>query len=88
MGVAQPYSPLLAKGRAIYLREGCWYCHSMYVRPVTGETRRWGPISQAGEYAYDIPHTFGTRRIGPDITRDGGKYGDDWHRAHFRNQGL
>lgn len=84
----EPYSELLARGRAIYIREGCWYCHSMYVRPVTGETRRWGPVSQVGEYAYDIPHTFGTRRIGPDLTRDGGKYGDDWHRAHFFNPRL
>jgi cytochrome c oxidase cbb3-type subunit 2 len=82
-GDARPYTPLLARGRAIYIREGCWYCHSMYVRPVAGEERRWGALSQAGEYAYDTPHTFGTRRIGPDLTRDGGKYGDDWHRAHF-----
>src|SRR5712692_11344373 len=70
-------------GRAVYLREGCWYCHSQYVRPVTGETRRWGPVSEAGEYAFDQPHLFGTRRIGPDLTRVGGKYGDDWHYAHF-----
>jgi cytochrome c oxidase cbb3-type subunit I/II len=87
-GNARPYSPLLARGRAIYIREGCWYCHSMYVRPVAGEERRWGVLSQAGEYAYDAPHTFGTRRIGPDLTRDGGKYGDDWHRAHFFNPRL
>jgi cytochrome c oxidase cbb3-type subunit 2 len=74
---------LVARGREIYIREGCWYCHSMYIRPVAGEDKRWGPISEVGEYAYDIPHTFGTRRIGPDLTRDGGKYGDDWHRVHF-----
>jgi cytochrome c oxidase cbb3-type subunit I/II len=82
-GEAVPYPELVARGRKIYIREGCWYCHSMYIRPVAGEDKRWGPISEVGEYAYDIPHTFGTRRIGPDLTRDGGKYGDDWHRAHF-----
>ena len=66
---ATDYTPLQQAGRKVYLREGCWYCHSQYVRPVTGETRRWGPVSQAGEYAYDVPHLFGTRRIGPDLTR-------------------
>lgn len=80
---AVPYAGLVEKGRKIFIREGCWYCHSMYVRPVAGEEKRWGPISEVGEYAYDVPHMFGTRRIGPDLTRDGGKYGDDWHRAHF-----
>ena len=66
---ATDYTPLQQRGRRVYLREGCWYCHSQYVRPVTGETRRWGPVSEAGEYAYDVPHLFGTRRIGPDLTR-------------------
>lgn len=80
---AQPYSELLAKGRAVYIREGCWYCHSQYLRPTAGESRRWGPVSEFGEYAYDLPHLFGTRRIGPDLTRVGGKHGDDWHAAHF-----
>lgn len=80
---AIPYSELQEKGRKIYIREGCWYCHSMYIRPVAGETRRWGPVSEVGEYSYDLPHLFGTRRIGPDLTRVGGKYGDDWHAAHF-----
>jgi len=70
-------------GRAVYIREGCWYCHSQFVRPVTGETRRWGPVSQAGEYAFDLPHLFSTRRIGPDLTRVGLKYSDEWHLAHF-----
>jgi cytochrome c oxidase cbb3-type subunit 1 len=69
-------------GREVYIREGCWYCHSQYIRPVTGEDNRWGPVSQAGEYTYDVPHLFGTRRIGPDLTRVGRKYGDDWHIAH------
>ncbi|MGE5893189.1 MAG: cbb3-type cytochrome c oxidase subunit II [bacterium] len=80
---AVPYSELLARGRKIYMREGCWYCHSMYLRPVTGENRRWGPVSEFGEYAYDLPHLIGTRRIGPDLSRIGGKVGDDWHSAHF-----
>ncbi len=79
------YTPLEEKGRRVYIREGCWYCHSQYVRPVTGENRRWGPVSQAGEYVYDQPHLLGTRRIGPDLTRVGRKYGDDWHRAHHWN---
>ena len=82
---ATDYTPLQEPGRRVYLREGCWYCHSQYVRPVTGETRRWGPVSEAGEYAYDVPHLFGTRRIGPDLTRVGLKYGDEWHFAHFWN---
>ena len=79
----RPYSPLELAGRDIYIREGCWYCHSQYVRPVTGETLRWGPITQAGEYAYDTPHLFSTRRIGPDLSRVGLKYSDEWHYAHF-----
>jgi cytochrome c oxidase cbb3-type subunit I/II len=82
---ATDYTPLQQRGRRIYLSEGCWYCHSQYVRPVTGETRRWGPVSEAGEYAFDVPHLFGTRRIGPDLTRVGLKYGDEWHYAHFWN---
>ena len=80
---ATDYSELQALGRRVYTRDGCWYCHSQYVRPVTGETRRWGPVTQAGEYAYDLPHMFSTRRIGPDLSRVGLKYSDAWHRAHF-----
>ncbi len=79
------YTPLEQKGRHVYIREGCWYCHSQFVRPVTGEDLRWGPISQAGEYVYDQPHMLGTRRIGPDLTRVGRKYGDDWQAAHHWN---
>lgn len=73
------------RGRQIYIREGCWYCHSQYIRPVTAEDRRWGPVSQAGEYAYDQPQLLSTRRIGPDLSRIGRRYGDDWHRAHYWN---
>ncbi len=79
---ASDYTPLEQLGRAVYIREGCWYCHSQYVRPVAGEDLRWGPVSEAGEYAFDLPHLFSTRRIGPDLTRVGLKFGDDWHYAH------
>jgi len=79
---ASDYTLLERVGRSVYIREGCWYCHSQYVRPVAGEDLRWGPVSEAGEYAFDRPHLFSTRRIGPDLTRVGLKYGDDWHYAH------
>jgi cytochrome c oxidase cbb3-type subunit I/II len=79
---AADYTPLEARGRAVYIREGCWYCHSQYVRPVAGEEVRWGPLSEAGEYAWDQPHLLSTRRIGPDLTRVGLKFSDDWHYAH------
>ncbi|HEY0665350.1 MAG TPA: cbb3-type cytochrome c oxidase subunit I [Gallionella sp.] len=79
------YTPQEQRGRRIYIREGCWYCHSQYVRPVTGENLRWGPVSQAGEYVYDQPQLLSTRRIGPDLLRVGGKYGDSWHAAHHWN---
>ena len=82
---ATDYTPIQQRGRAVYLREGCWYCHSQFVRPVTGETRRWGPVAELGEFAYDVPHLFGTRRIGPDLLRVGLKYSDEWHYAHFWN---
>jgi cytochrome c oxidase cbb3-type subunit 2 len=77
-----PYTPLEQLGRAVYQREGCWYCHSQYVRPVTGEDQRWGPVSEVGEYAHDWPHLLSTRRIGPDLTRVGLKFADGWHYAH------
>ncbi|PYM19455.1 MAG: cytochrome-c oxidase [Candidatus Rokuibacteriota bacterium] len=79
---AGDYTAPEARGRAVYIREGCWYCHSQYVRPVAGEELRWGPLSEAGEYAWDQPHLFSTRRIGPDLTRVGLKFSDDWHYAH------
>jgi cytochrome c oxidase cbb3-type subunit 2 len=77
------YTPLERLGREVYIREGCWYCHSQYVRPVAGEQARWGPVSEAGEYAWDLPHLLSTRRIGPDLSRVGLKYSDDWHYAHL-----
>ncbi|WP_447969188.1 cbb3-type cytochrome c oxidase subunit I [Nitrospira sp. M1] len=79
------YTPQERRGRRVYIREGCWYCHSQYIRPVTGEAFRWGPVSQVGEYAHDRPHLFSTRRIGPDLTRIGRKYGNTWHIAHHWN---
>lgn len=79
------YTPLEKRGREVYIREGCWYCHSQYVRPVTRENLRWGPVAQAGEYVYDRPHLFGTRRIGPDLLRIGRKVDDGWHAAHLWN---
>jgi len=82
---ATDYTPQEKRGRHVYIREGCWYCHSQYVRPVTGEDRRWGPVSQAGEYVFDQPHLLSTRRIGPDLTRVGLKYGNGWHAAHHWN---
>jgi cytochrome c oxidase cbb3-type subunit 2 len=79
---ATPYTPLEQTGRAVYQREGCWYCHSQFVRPVAGEDQRWGPVAEVGEYAYDWPHLLSTRRIGPDLSRVGLKFSDHWHYAH------
>ncbi len=79
---ASDYTLLEGLGRQVFIQEGCTYCHSQYVRPVTGEAFRWGPVSEAGEYAFDLPHLLSTRRIGPDLTRVGLKYADDWHYAH------
>ncbi len=76
------YTPKELRGREVYIREGCWYCHSQYIRPLSDEQFRWGPQSQMGENAYDLPHLFGTRRIGPDLTRVGLKYATGWHAAH------
>jgi cytochrome c oxidase cbb3-type subunit I/II len=79
---AAPYTPQEQLGRAVYQREGCWYCHSQYVRPVAGEEQRWGPLAEVGEYAHDWPHLLSTRRIGPDLSRVGLKVSDHWHYAH------
>jgi cytochrome c oxidase cbb3-type subunit I/II len=73
------------EGRRIYIREGCWYCHSQYIRPVNRDTDKWGPVSQAGEVAYDVPQMFGTRRIGPELSREGNRRSDEWHYAHHWN---
>lgn len=80
-----PYTPLEAKGRDIYIREGCYTCHSQMVRPMRAELLRYGEWSRGGEYAYDHPFLLGSRRIGPDLQRVGGKYPDAWHFEHMRD---
>ena len=80
-----PYTPLEAKGRDIYIREGCYTCHSQMIRPMRAELLRYGEWSRAGEYAYDHPFLLGSRRIGPDLQRVGGKYPDAWHYEHMRD---
>jgi cytochrome c oxidase cbb3-type subunit 2 len=81
----QPYSPLQLLGRDIYIREGCSVCHSQQIRPFLAEERRYGPYSRAGEFVYDRPFLWGSKRTGPDLARIGGKYSDDWHRVHLRD---
>ena len=80
-----PYTPLELAGRDIYVREGCYTCHSQMVRPTRAEELRYGPWTRAGEYAYDHPFLLGSRRIGPDLQRVGGKYPDAWHYEHMRD---
>ncbi len=80
-----PYPPLQLAGRDIYVREGCYLCHSQQIRPFRSETERYGPYSVAGEFVYDRPFQFGSKRTGPDLARVGGRYSDDWHVDHFRN---
>lgn len=75
----------IGRGRAVYIAEGCWHCHSQFVRPVAGEEFRYGPRSQAWEAMFDVPHLYGTRRIGPDLAREAGRRSDDWHLAHLWN---
>ena len=81
----EPYSPLRLAGRDIYIREGCYGCHSQMVRPFRSETERYGPYSTAGESVYDRPFQFGSRRTGPDLARVGGRYSDAWHRLHLED---
>jgi cytochrome c oxidase cbb3-type subunit 2 len=78
-----PYSPLRLAGRDVYVREGCYNCHSQMVRPFRSETERYGPFTTAGETVYDRPFQFGSKRTGPDLARVGGRYSDDWHRLHL-----
>ncbi len=80
-----PYSALEIAGRDIYIREGCYTCHSQMVRPMRAEMLRYGEWTRAGEYAYDHPFLLGSRRIGPDLQRVGGKYPDTWHYEHMRD---
>jgi cytochrome c oxidase cbb3-type subunit I/II len=80
-----PYTPLEVAGRDIYIREGCYVCHSQWVRPFRSETLRYGEWSRAGEYVWDRPFQLGSRRIGPDLHRVGGKYNDAWHFDHMKD---
>jgi cytochrome c oxidase cbb3-type subunit 2 len=90
-GKLTPLNEQQRKGRAIYVREGCWYCHTQQTRTLLADTKRSGwrgvdsPVSTPDEFVYDSPHMFGTKRTGPDLSRVGGKYDTQWHRTHFRN---
>ena len=81
----KPYSPLQVVGRDIYVREGCYNCHSQQIRPFRAETERYGHYSVAGESVYDHPFQWGSKRTGPDLARVGGRYSDEWHRIHLLN---
>ena len=81
----KPYTALQVVGRDVYVREGCYNCHSQMVRPFRAEVLRYGPYSVAGEFVYDYPFQWGSKRTGPDLARVGGRYSDDWHRAHLIN---
>lgn len=79
----KPYTPLQLTGRDVYIREGCNNCHSQMIRPFRAETERYGHYSVAGEFVYDHPFLWGSKRTGPDLARVGGRYSDDWHRLHL-----
>jgi cytochrome c oxidase cbb3-type subunit 2 len=81
----KPYTPLQLTGRDIYVREGCYNCHSQMIRPFRAEVERYGPYSVAGEFVYDRPFQWGSKRTGPDLQRVGGRYSDEWHRIHLTN---
>jgi len=81
----KPYTPLQLAGRDVYIREGCYNCHSQMIRPLRAETLRYGHYSVAGEFVYDHPFQWGSKRTGPDLARVGGKYSDEWHRLHLTN---
>jgi cytochrome c oxidase cbb3-type subunit 2 len=81
----KPYDPVRLTGRDVYIREGCFLCHSQMIRPFRAETERYGHYSVAGEFVYDHPFQWGSKRTGPDLHRVGGRYSDEWHRAHLIN---
>ena len=81
----KPYTPLQLTGRDVYVREGCYGCHSQMVRPFRAEVERYGPYSVAGEFVYDRPFQWGSKRTGPDLHRVGGRYSNEWHRIHLMN---
>jgi cytochrome c oxidase cbb3-type subunit 2 len=84
-GLVKPYDPVRLSGRDVYLREGCYNCHSQMIRPFRAETERYGHYSVAGEFVYDHPFQWGSKRTGPDLARVGGRYSDLWHRTHLIN---
>ena len=81
----KPYTALQLAGRDVYVREGCYNCHSQMIRPFQAETLRYGHYSVAGEFVYDRPFQWGSKRTGPDLARVGGRYSDEWHRVHLNN---
>ena len=81
----KPYDAVSLMGRDVYIREGCYNCHSQMIRPFRAETERYGHYSVAGEFVYDHPFQWGSKRTGPDLHRVGGRYSDEWHRAHLIN---
>ena len=83
--LVKPYSPVRLAGRDIYIREGCYNCHSQMIRPFRAETERYGHYSVAGEFVYDHPFQWGSKRTGPDLARVGGRYSDQWHKTHLLN---
>lgn len=82
---AEACADALRLGRQIYIGEGCWHCHSQFVRPVSNESRRWGPVAQTPDFQNTLqrPVMFGTRRVGPDLSHEGGRRSNDWHAVHF-----
>ncbi len=83
--LVKPYDPVRLAGRDVYIREGCYNCHSQMIRPFRAETERYGHYSVAGEFVYDHPFQWGSKRTGPDLARVGGRYSDLWHRTHLLN---
>ncbi len=83
--MVKPYDPVSLVGRDVYVREGCYNCHSQMIRPFRAETERYGHYSVAGEFVYDHPFQWGSKRTGPDLARVGGRYSDEWHRIHLMN---
>ena len=81
----KPYSALQLEGRDVYIENGCYLCHSQMIRPFRAETERYGHYSVAGEFVYDHPFQWGSKRTGPDLARVGGRYSDDWHKVHLNN---
>jgi cytochrome c oxidase cbb3-type subunit I/II len=88
IATVQPYTPLELAGRHLYVSEGCYNCHSQQIRPMVAETKRYGEYSKPGEFIYDRPFQWGSRRIGPDLAREGGKQSSFWHWTHFENPEL